>query len=195
MGNVLIRYQPGTFIQNYSADPTEQKLLLEAIFLAEEWQQYDQGTLTNNELLDYVLFKLPDSLHEKARKILTDWYTGMTPISEMEDIVRQLKQNGYNLYLLSNVSQDFHQFKHIIPGIHYFDGLFLSSDWQLIKPDPEIYRLFFQEFNLNPKECFFIDDLPQNIESAEALGMKGHVFDGDSDKLKQRLKKEQVAIL
>lgn len=194
MGNVLIRYRPETFIQNYSSDPAEQKTLLEAIFLTEEWQQYDQGTLTNNELLDHVLFKLPDSLHEKARNVLADWYTGMTPISEMEEVIRKLKKNGYNLYLLSNVSQDFHQFKHVIPGLSYFDGLFLSSDWKLIKPDPEIYKLFFKKFSLTPEECFFIDDLPQNIKSAEALGMRGHVFDGDIEKLKQRLKDEQIFV-
>lgn len=194
MGNVLIRYRPESFIQNYTSNLSQQKMLLDAIFFSQEWQQYDQGTLTNKELLDRVLFKLPDSLHEKARSVLADWYTGMTPISEMEALIRQLKQDGYNLYLLSNVSQDFHQFKHIVPGLSYFDGVFLSSDWKLIKPDPEIYKLFFKKFTLTPEECFFIDDLPQNIKSAEALGMRGHVFDGDIDKLKARLREEQIAI-
>ncbi|TVP90695.1 HAD family hydrolase [Alkalibacterium sp.] len=194
MGNVLIRYNPETFINNYTLDSAEQKELLDAIFYAGEWQEYDKGTLTNNELIDRVLLKLPDNLHETARTILSDWYTGMTPISEMESIISQLNQNGYNLYLLSNVSQDFHQFKHIIPGLNYFEGIFLSSDWKLIKPDPEIYKLFFAEFNLNPEDCFFVDDLPQNIRSAEKLGMKGHVFDGDIDKLKEHLKKEHINI-
>ncbi|GAB2485726.1 HAD family phosphatase [Alkalibacterium psychrotolerans] len=194
MGNVLIRYRPEVFITNYSSDFDEQKMLLDAIFYAREWQEYDQGTLTNQELLDHVLMNIPDKLHETAKNVLVDWYTGMTPISEMEDILRQLDENKYDLYLLSNVSQDFHQFKHIIPGLNYFDGIFLSSDWKMIKPDPEIYKLFFKEFDLNPEECFFIDDLPQNIQSAENLGMKGHIFDGDIEKLKEHLKKEHITI-
>lgn len=194
MGNVLIRYRPKTFIQNYTSDSSEQKMLLDAIFLSQEWQQYDQGTLTKQELLERVLLILPENLHKKARRVLSDWYTGMTPISEMEEVIKRLKMKGYNLYLLSNVSQDFHQFKHVVPGLNYFDGLFLSSDWKFIKPDPELYTLFFKEFGLNPKECFFIDDLPQNIKSAEALGMRGHVFDGDIEKLKQHLRKESISI-
>ena len=54
----------------------------------------------------------------------------------------------------------------------------------MAKPDPAIYRYLFETFSLNPRECFFIDDLEENIEIGRSLGMDGLVFTGDIDKVK-----------
>ena len=44
-------------------------------------------------------------------------------------------------------------------------------------------------FSLKPEECFFIDDLQDNIDGAKATGMDGYCFaDGDLEKLKTCLK-------
>ena len=56
-----------------------------------------------------------------------------------------------------------------------------------MKPDPAIYRRLFSKFGLSPSTCFFIDDLPANVEGARACGMEGHVFDGDLGKLEAAL--------
>ena len=45
-----------------------------------------------------------------------------------------------------------------------------------MKPDPEIYRILLERFNLKPEECVFIDDFPKNIEAARKAGMNGIVF-------------------
>lgn len=55
------------------------------------------------------------------------------------------------------------------------------------KPDPAIYRYLFETFSLDPKECFFIDDLEKNINAARSLGMDGIVFNGNIDDVKKRL--------
>ena len=51
----------------------------------------------------------------------------------------------------------------------------------------------FSKYSLIPKECFFIDDKPCNIAAGQALGMPGHVFDGDMERLEAvwRIKKER----
>lgn len=194
MGNVLIRYAPADFIKTFTSNAEHQKLLLNEIFYADEWQQYDRGTITKEEIIKNASKRLPEKLHASVSEVMDRWYKEMTPISEMEDILKRLKASGYHLYLFSNVSQDFHQFKHIIPGLNYFDGLFLSSDWKSIKPEEEIYQNFFTHFDLEPSECFFVDDLAVNIESAAAFGMKGHVFDGNISALKTHFERVGITI-
>ena len=194
MGNVLINYAPEEFIQSFTASTEHQNLLLDEIFYAELWQQFDRGTLSKEDLVERASKHLPPELHRSVSDILDTWHEKMTPISEMEDILKRLKENGYHLYLFSNVSQDFHEFKHIIPGLEYFDGLFLSSDWKGLKPEKELYRNFFKHFDLEPSECFFVDDLAVNIEGAAALGMDGHVFDGDISALEKHFKQVDIRI-
>ena len=46
----------------------------------------------------------------------------------------------------------------------------------MIKPDAGIYQCLFDKYILNPKECVFIDDRPENIEGGRKLGMEGIVF-------------------
>lgn len=54
----------------------------------------------------------------------------------------------------------------------------------MAKPDPEIYEYLFETYKLKPEECFFIDDLSANIETAKKLGMDGIVFTGNIDEVK-----------
>lgn len=194
MGNVLIRYAPTQFIASFSSNPEHQAHLLQSIFHSPEWIEYDRGMITKEALIEKACQAIPDSLHPSVSTIMDTWYNEMEPIAEMESLIRQLKKQRYSLYLLSNVSQDFYSFQSIIPGIDAFDGVFASSDYKCIKPEEQIYLSFFETFSLRPEECFFIDDLKENIEAAEALGMKGHVFDGDKEKLIQRLAQEGISL-
>ncbi|WP_440895426.1 HAD family hydrolase [Amphibacillus sp. Q70] len=183
MGNVLIRYAPAQFIQTFTSNKEHQEMLLKEIFYSTEWLQYDKGTITKHKIIDNVKKRLPEDLHSSVSVIMDTWFEKMTPIPEMEEVIKRLKKNEYSIYLLSNVSNDFYRFKHIIPGLDYFDGIFISSDWKCIKPEPEIYQQFFEHFDLEPADCFFIDDLPINIERAASQGMQGYVFDGNISKL------------
>ncbi|MDZ7834655.1 MAG: HAD hydrolase-like protein [Alkalibacterium sp.] len=173
MGNVLIRYAPEDFIKTFTSNTEHQKLLLNEIFYADLWQQFDRGTLRKEEIVERASRRLPQELHKSVSEIMDTWYEKMTPISEMEDILKQLKANGYHLYLFSNVSQDFHKFKHVIPGLKYFDGLFLSSDWKGLKPEKELYQNFFNHFDLEPSECFFVDDLSCQYRRRSCFGYGG----------------------
>ena len=49
---------------------------------------------------------------------------------------------------------------------------------------PEIYRLLFDKWDLDPQDCFFLDDKPENIEAAKKAGMNGIVFTGDIEAVK-----------
>jgi epoxide hydrolase-like predicted phosphatase len=54
-----------------------------------------------------------------------------------------------------------------------FDEVVISGEVGLRKPDPPIFAVAAERMGLPPEQCVFVDDLPGNIEAAEALGMRG----------------------
>lgn len=192
MGNVLIRYVPEEFIEQFTMDTSEQNQLLDQIFRSERWLEYDRGTITKEELVNGAKNEIPLAAHSLVEDVLHRWHEEITVNSEMDRVIEGLKSQNYSLYLLSNASQDFYTFKKSIPNLNHFDGLFISSDWKYIKPDPIIFQKFFEHFDLNPEECFFIDDLPGNIAAASDQGMQGHVFNGDVEELLSSFKRKDI---
>ena len=93
----------------------------------------------------------------------------------------QLKKAGYRLFLLSNTI-DIHREnwgKHLFPyqnyGVEdYFEQCFLSQRMHLAKPNARIYEEVIRQANIHPDETLFIDDLKENCEAAEKLGI--HTF-------------------
>ena len=52
----------------------------------------------------------------------------------------------------------------------------ISAEEGLVKPEPEIYILAAQRLATRPERCVFVDDIPENIQAAEGLGMRGVLF-------------------
>ena len=192
MGWVLFSYQPGEFVKKYCPNREDAELVNRELFGAPEWTETDRGTMSDGDYLDLVLGRVPERLHEVTRWLFLHWHEMPRPFPDMERLVRTLKQNGYGLYLLTNMSPRFYRFYQRIPAVKYFDGMIVSSDVRQMKPEPEIYRTLFERFCLNPEECFFIDDRPENIEAGEALGMKGFCYRQNIGELKDALRAKKI---
>ena len=63
----------------------------------------------------------------------------------------------------------------------YFDALYLSYEMRASKPDDEIFLKLLEAEKVKPEECFFLDDGPRNIESAQRLGFQVHLVKLDDD--------------
>jgi len=126
-------------------------------------------------------------MHGTAEYLVRQWNDPIVPVEGMADVARDLKNAGYDLYLLSNASTRQHTYWHDIPGSEYFSGTFISADYRLLKPEDAIYQAFFRKFGLKPEDCLFIDDSPANIEASENAGMAGIVFHGDAAHLRCQL--------
>lgn len=192
MGWVLFSYQPKDFVNKFCPNREDAELVNRELFDAPEWAETDRGTLTDEEYLKLVLSRVPQRLHEVTRWLFLNWHEMPQPFPEMENLVKELKQNGYGLYLLSNMSSRFYRFYQRIPAVKYFDGMVISSDVHQMKPEPEIYRTLFERFDLEPEECFFIDDRLENVGAGEALGMKVFCYRQDVGELKDALHAEGV---
>jgi 2-haloacid dehalogenase len=89
------------------------------------------------------------------------------------EILRELKRAGYLLYGLSNWSAEKFVFvRERFAFFELFDGIVLSGEVKLAKPEPEIFGLLLAQSGQNAENCLFIDDSEKNIRAAEALGFQ-----------------------
>jgi putative hydrolase of the HAD superfamily len=159
------------------------------------WKTLDEGIYTFDQVIPGILEKIPQEIHEKITEMVTDFYDYMPPFKETYELIKELKNNGYPIYLLSNATPRFFDRYLDIPAFEFFDGFFISSCYKLLKPNKEIYEAFCNKFSLKPEECFFIDDLEANIKGAKDYGMSGFVFSApDTDSLKLALREAGVNI-
>lgn len=192
MGHVLVDYSSKPVCEHFIEDVLDRERVRTAVFVSPEWNMLDIGVLTDEQALEQICSRLPQRLHEAAALCLRDWHLyNMKPIREMEPVVRDLKTKGYGIYVCSNAAiRLVDLYRDLFPAPECYDGVLFSAEVKCIKPQKEIYYHLFERFSLKPEECYFIDDLPINIEGGRACGMDGYCFaDGDMEKLKAVLEK------
>lgn len=185
MGNVLIQFQPERYLKKY---PQDREVLRNEVFRSVEWLQIDRGERNEADAVKAICARLPKPLHAAVTDLVCNWHEDIPPVPGMAEVVRELHEAGYQLYLCSNTGREFWNFRRHIETLSYFTGEFISANWKMLKPDENLYRAFYSHFNLVPDECFFIDDSTPNIESARRTGMHGEVFHGDVKQLRKQLK-------
>ncbi len=194
MGQVLIRFDRDYFMDRLGVASEDKPLLMREVFLSVEWVQMDRGTLWEEEAFHRIAARLPERLHDAAQKLISMWDRPILEIDGMYDLVAELKDMGYGIYLLSNASVRQHDYWPRIPASRFFDGKLISADHHVIKPQMEIYRLCLEKFGLQAEECFFIDDAPANIEGALCCGIPGAVFHGDAKLLRSQLRAAGIPV-
>lgn len=186
MGRVLVEFYPEDFLTKEGiTDIAERELLLREIFHHEDWTNMDAGIMNEQEMYDEAVKRIPEHLHQTAHNLIFDWNDPIIPVKGMEDFVRECKEKGYGIYLLSNASVAQPVYWLRIPGHQYFDGTVVSALEKIMKPDVRIYQILLDRYGLKAEECLFIDDVERNIRGAEKAGIRGYLFDGNVDKLRK----------
>lgn len=102
-------------------------------------------------------------------------------------VLRRLKEKGYGIYGLTNWSAEtFPLIRDIYPVFGEFDGIVVSGEEHLLKPNVAIYHCLLERYNLQPEESIFIDDNADNVAAAKAVGMESVRF-ADAATLVQQL--------
>jgi putative hydrolase of the HAD superfamily len=196
VGQVMMYYTPALYINRLGIyDEEDIKILIKEVFDSAEWCATDSGRLSSEEAAKIVSKQLPAHLVPAAEPLMAHWWEGeITPVPGIEPLIRELKSLNYGIYMLSNASQNIYKYMDRIPGAELFDGKIISADHLMLKPQTEIYRELYSRFNLVPAECFFIDDVPANIEGARLTGMDGTVFRHDILRLRSELRAAGIMV-
>lgn len=192
MGNVLLQFDPELFMNRIDLNEADRKILRKELWGSVEWIRTDRGSMNTHEAANSIHKRIPERLWDTVDRLIDHWYEPLVPIEGMEEIVKNLKDNGYGIWLLSNAGTNQHDYWLTLPVHRYFDGVMISADEKCLKPSPDIYRCFTEKFQLNPRECLFIDDNPSNVEGAVFCGWEGVVFHGDTEELKRKISEHGI---
>jgi len=187
MGNVLLRYDPEVCLNRFVKREEDRALIRRELFEGPEWVQGDLGHITDEQRFDGVSRRVPQELHTELRQCVEQWHMCMEPVHGAKEFCAYAKEQGYRLYVLSNASSSFYQYFPRFAPFEYFDGLVVSCDIHIVKPDIRIYRYLLETYGLVPEECFFIDDMAANVEGAQKAGISGAVFGGDFEEIRKKL--------
>ncbi len=194
-GNVLFEWNQDEIVTNYSNNKEEQEILKNVIFKSDEWFKLDDGSMEYQEIIPLFKEKLPTNLKNKVEEIMRTWYTKMPINQEICDLIKELKENNYKIYALSNTHIPVYEYVKKLEIGKYFDGFLISAVEKMMKPNEEIYYRLFEKFDLVPQECFFIDDSEKNILASRKCGMEGYIFNiKDFQKLKDKLINDNILI-
>jgi len=185
LGNVIIKWDAKEVVSHCVDKEEEIEILSKAIFMSDGWLKYDEGTIEKEQLIKSINDRLDDRYHQIVRNIITDWYRYCPIIEGMEDLMKELKDRGYKIYLLSNTNLSFDEYKDTIPALAYFDGYYISAVRKLIKPFKEVYLDFLELYKLKAEESLFIDDTLINVVGAKEVGIDGYHFVGNVEKLRE----------
>jgi epoxide hydrolase-like predicted phosphatase len=145
-----------------------------------------KGTISGATILDHIEQALVTSTLPTSAKTLIGNTARATFIPELFiqtrildrkgfNFVQECRNAGYTLYIMTNWDPESCALleKKYPELFALFDGIVVSGNVGLIKPDPRIYTHFLQQFNLNPSDCVFVDDMENNVISAQNVGMHG----------------------
>lgn len=179
MGNVLMKFD-GPYFSSLYTDTTEDAALLnDALFGSTMWSLLDSGTISHETMSRYARAHLPARLHPNLAECVAHWPERSDPIEPVNDLAIRLKGEGYGIYLLSNANTRIIEQLGHAPVLPFLDGYVVSAQERLMKPDPAIFRLLCDRFELDPAECLFVDDNADNCEGARVAGMHAFHFTGD----------------
>lgn len=151
------------------------------------WSMLDEGLIEEEEAISQFLKCMPSY----QKEIMKFWEEPKHLVEEYDyaaPMISRLKSLGYHVYLLSNYP--YNLYKLHWPSFKFYsmvDGYVVSAAVKLKKPNPAIYKLLCNRYQLKPEECLFIDDWQHNVEVAVQVGMKAVLFEG-YESLKEYLK-------
>ena len=188
LGNVLIDWNPRYLYRKVFSTESEVEWFLENI-CDDEWNlKHDAGQPFSTGIAELI------SLHPQFSTQIGFWYERWEemlggPLEDTVEILAELKNKQVPLFILSNWSAEtYPKAEAIYDFLNWFDGKIISGKIGKIKPDPDIYKLLLETYDLEPRNTVFIDDRLANVEAAENLDIHGIHFQ-NAVKLRNDLEK------
>ena len=181
LGGVLIDWNPRYLYRTLFDDEVAMEDFL-ATVTTQEWNRAQDAGRPWSEAVEELAARHPE------RRDLIEAYWRRWPemlggaIEATVEVLADLRATDLRLYALSNWSAEtFPVARPRYPFLEWFDGIVISGEERLIKPDARIFALLLERYGLVPEQTVFIDDHAANVEAAAATGVIELLFvDGDT---------------
>lgn len=179
LGNVLAEYDWERYLGEFKFDQKTYDAVAGAMFLNEDWVKADAGEISAADWEKSFIENAPE-YEAEIRQVYAAIGGCIRRFDYTDDWIKTLRRKGMKIYYLSNYSEGLYEAsKEQLSFIDTFDGGIFSYQEKCIKPDPDIYIRLLKRYQIKPEEAVFYDDRPENIKTAENLGIHGVVFTRD----------------
>lgn len=186
LGGVLIDWDPRHLYRQLFADTEDMERFLAEVATV-EWNRTLDAGRSWTEAVDELVAAHPE------RRALIEAYHARWPemlggeIEGTVGVLAEVRAAGLPVYALSNwASTTFQVTRDRFPFLDWFDGVVISGEVGAAKPDNRIFEALIERYDLVPERAVFIDDLPANVQAAEAMGFRTIRFQG-ADELRRSL--------
>ncbi|NHJ19784.1 MAG: HAD family phosphatase [Candidatus Lokiarchaeota archaeon] len=193
LGNVLLKFQPSEFLLRFTNDAEYINEFIAKIFRSSVWVELDRGTISLENAEKTFIAKYPG---EEAflRLFFEHWMEMLIPIEENMKIVKELRDIGFKIFVLSNfIKETYVYIEKKYDIFHLFDGQIISGFEKAIKPEKKLYLILLNRYHLIPEESLFIDDVLFYLKPAKKLGMKT-IWNKPETNLREELRKSGISI-
>ena len=185
LGGVLVDWKP-EYVYRKVFNGNEEKVqwFLNTI-CTPEWNIEQDGGRTIEEAVHLKIAEFPQ-YEDLIRLFYNEWehmFSG--PITKNVELFKKLKiAKNYKIYALTNWSAEkWGKALELFPFFNDFDGVVVSGQEKTRKPNPEIYNILLDRYNITPKNAIFIDDNKENIITAKTLNLNGIHYQNTSQLL------------
>jgi 2-haloacid dehalogenase len=194
LGGVLVDWNPRHLYRRLFDDEVMMEHFL-ATVCTQAWNlEQDRG----RQLSEGVALLQAQHPHEAAR--IAAFYGRWTEmlggaIGGTVAIIEELATARVPLFALTNWSAEL--FPHALERFEFlarFEGIVVSGQELLAKPDPRIYRLLIERYHVDAATAVFIDDAPRNVESARAIGFDAILFETPEQLRRALIEREILSI-
>lgn len=176
IGKVMVDFAWEDYLEQKGYTSEKKNILAKAVFENKTWQEADRGVWSDEKILESFIKEAP----QYQEDIFTIWEElGQTIVSYpyAKEWVSNLKEQGFFVYYLSNYGKTLREkSKEQLSFTSLCDGGIFSYEVKCVKPEPKIYELLLEKYNLVSEECVFFDDVWDNVRAAEKLGIHGIQF-------------------
>lgn len=189
IGGVMLEWTPEVYLKELFPEgpPLDFLQVVYSLF----WVAYDGGLYSRQEMIE----QLPHH-YDKGRftYFLEKLASMLRPIPGMAELFVELKNKGYEVYILSNMPREMaHELKALHPFFQMANGGVFSYEVSSIKPMPHIYEALLKKYPIEPTRAVFIDDVAVNLRTARGMGIKGIHFQS-CEQVQQELKLLGIAL-
>ncbi|MBQ1252812.1 MAG: HAD family phosphatase [Alistipes sp.] len=176
-GGVLVDWNPHHLYDGYFGSEQQATWFLENICLYSWNLQMDGGKPFAEGVAELT------TQHPEWAEAIGIYHTRWSEMigGEIEgtaELVRRLKEAGYGVYGLTNWSMETYPIiRDRYEVFSLFDGVVVSGEEHLLKPDRRIYECLLDRYALKAAESVFLDDNADNVAGAEAAQMSAIRFE------------------
>ena len=172
LGSVILMNHSNSILNKLNLNDNEYNELLRFF---ENFQDADLGYESLGEKFDKCNFS--NELY-KYKDLIIKYYKIRDINNDLIQLIKKLKHN-YKVYILTvNNKEAVEYYKN---KFNFIDGFVASCDYHVLKEDGKLFEILLGKYNLNPNDCYFVDDKIENVLAGEKLGIKGFVFDETKD--------------